>query len=249
MKFFILVTLLSFQVSAQQISAEGNIRTVLNPPQAGEVFVPPGFDDLDEAEITFVNHSRNSCFIKTYSLPPQVDEATKTIRISNMSLILKSDFCKSRNIATPTTLKVGELKAGSYKVEFQTAKGEYQSYGDIHISKSKSEEKDDFEYAGLDVNELTVKVNRETKKIELNLPGSFPNGCYAFKEIKVIDDRSPTVIEVLPIVETVTDVCTQDIQFYNKQVLIPYDVSTTTKKLIHIRSADGVAINRVVNLE
>lgn len=248
MKLFILAILLSFHVSAQEITADGNISTIVNPPQVGEVFVPPGFDDLDEAEITYVNHSRNSCFIKTYSLPPQVDNVNKVIRISNMSLVLKSDFCKSRSIATPTTLKVGELKAGTYKVEFKTVDG-YQSYGDIHINKSKSEEKDDFEYAGLDVNELTVRVNREAKQIELNLPGSFPNGCYAFKEVKVIQDRSPSVIEVLPIVEMVTEVCTQDIQFYNKQILIPYDVSTPTKKLIHIRSAAGVAINRVVTLE
>jgi hypothetical protein len=65
----------------------------------------------------------------------------------------------------------------------------------------------------------------------------------------VIDNRSATVIEVLPIVEMTTNVCNQAIQFFTRQIVIPYDVQTPTKKLIHIRSADGVAINRIVTLQ
>lgn len=245
------MTLLSLPVFAgmgMTFSSE-NVTTVLNPPRTSEVFVPPGFDDLDDVEITYINHSRSSCFIKTFPMAPEIDHEKKTIRISNMSMVLEGDFCKSRATSSPTTLKVGELEAGSYKVEFETSEGEFTPYLDVNIAKSKTQQKDDFEYASLDVNELTVRVNKEKKQIELSLPGSFPNGCYAFKEIKVIDDRSPTVIEILPIVDMVTDICTQDIQFYTKLLNIPYKVSEPTKKLLHIRSSDGVAINRVVTLE
>lgn len=253
MKYFILVsmlgTLLSVNTFAQNSLTGGNIKTILNPPRAGEVFVPPGFDDLDETEITYVNRSRSSCFIKTYSLAPQINHETRTIRVSNMSLVLKSDVCQSRDIANPTTLKLGELHAGAYNIEFETESGKYESFGEINVSKSKSEEKDDYEYADLDLNELTVRADKEQKQIVLNLPGSFPNGCYGLKEVRVIQDRSPTVIEVLPIVEISEGMCTQAIQFYNKEIKIPYDVSRPTKKLIHIRAAAGVAINRVVNLE
>lgn len=244
---FVFTLFLSLNVFASEI--EPDIQTILNPPKANEIFVPPGFDDLDEAELTFVNYSKTSCYLKTYFLPPQIDHEKKTIKISNMSMILKSDFCKFRSIPTPSTVKLGELKEGAYQIEFETSKNLFESLGTINIAKSKSSEKDDFEYAALDVNELTVKVNKETKNIELNLPGNFPNGCYAFKEVKVIDNRSDSVVEVLPIVEMVTTICTQAIQFYNKTVSIPYSVVGPTKKLIHIRSADGVAINRIVNLE
>lgn len=242
------ILLSSFNLYAANMF-QGELETILNPPKSNEVFVPPGFDDLDEAEITYVNHSKTSCFIKNYSLSPQIDRENKVIRISNMSLVMKGDFCKSRDIATPTTLKLGELAAGTYQLEFETQEGTYEKYADMTIHKSVTEQKDDFEYAPLDVNGLTVKVNPEQKTIDLELPGAFPNGCYKFNEVKVMNDRSPTVIEVLPIVEMSPGMCTQAIVFFNKKISIPYDVTAPIKKLVHIRSADGVAINRVVTLE
>lgn len=249
MKIFLLIALFSANVAANDFTPITNVTTIYNPPKTGEVFVPPGFDDLDDSEITFMNHSKNSCFLKTYSLPPQIDAENKIIRISNFSMVLDGDYCISRDISSPTTLKVGELPAGKYKVEFETEKGQFASYSEINVGKSKSEQKDDFQYAPLDINELTVKVDAANKNIELTLPGSFPNGCYKFKEVKVLDTRSETVIEVLPIVEMMTTICTQEIQFFSKKVIIPYKINGPMKKLIHIRSADGVAINRIVNLE
>ncbi len=247
MKFLFLVFFaLSVQASADFAS---DAQTVLNPPFKNEVFVPPGFDDLDDIEITYVNHSTSSCFLRTYAFVPDIDHKNKTIKISNVSLVLKSDFCRSRNTSSPTTLKIGSLEPGDYQLQFETEEGKYTPYSKINVSKSKTEQKDDYEYAPLDVNGLTVKVDIKSKNIVLNLPGSFPNGCYAFKEIKVLDERSETVIEVLPVVDMVTSICTQEIQFFNKEVKIPYNVSQRTKKLIHIRAADGVAINRVVTLE
>lgn len=247
MKFLILFTaLFSLQASAE-MNITSDVKTILNPPRVDEVFVPPGFDDLDDAEITYINHSTSSCFIKTYPMAPVIDHDKKEIRISNMSMVLDGDFCKYRDTSSPTTLKLGELKAGSYKLKFETENGKFTQYTNVKIAKSKTEQKDDFEYASLDINGLTVSVEKATQTIQLNLPGTFPNGCYAFKEIKVIDNRSENVIEVLPIVDVVAEVCTQEIQFFNKQVTIPYH-ETGSKKLIHIRSADGVAINRIVNL-
>lgn len=224
-------------------------KTILNPPPPQEVFVPPGFDDLDDVEITFVNYSTSSCLLKTFTLAPEVDHDRKVIRITNISMLMQSDFCRFRQTSSPRTLKLGELPAGTYKVEFETEKGKFTPYTEITVNKSKNEQKDDYEYAPIDVNELTVKVDRESKNIILNLPGMFPNGCYAFKEVKVIDDRSDKVIEVLPIVDMMTTVCTMALKPFSEEIKIPYSVNELTKKLIHIRSADGVAINRVVTLE
>lgn len=243
------ILMISLNLSAGAILSSENIVTVVNPPKTNEVFVPPGFDDLDTAEITFVNHSKTSCFIKNYVLNPKVDQENRVIRISNMSMVMKGDFCKSRDIPTPTTLKLGELHVGTYQVEFETQDGQFEKYTELTIHKSKSDQVDDFEYAPLDINNLTVKVDREQKQIIVSMPGTFPNGCYRFNEVVVVDNRSATVIEVLPIVEMTTNVCTQEIQFFDRKVVIPYDVQGPVKKLIHIRSADGVAINRVVTLE
>src|SRR5690606_8764830 len=123
------------------------VKSIVNPPRVDEVFVPPGFDDLDEAEVTYVNHSKSSCFLKNFVLAPVIDEENKTIKISNMSLVLDSDFCKARNIATPATLKFGSLSAGTYEVLFETAAGSFEKYTELTINKSKTAEKDDYEYA------------------------------------------------------------------------------------------------------
>ncbi len=224
------------------------VQSIVNPPRQDEVFVPPGFDDLDDAEVTYLNHSRNSCFIKNFTLAPDIDQEKKIIRISNMSLVLDSDFCKARHISTPATINFGALLAGTYEVQFETASGQFKKFSELKIGKSKTSEKDDYEYAPLDINELTVKVDRRAQVIELTLPGIFPNGCYEFTEVRVLKERADNVIEVLPIVEMKSEVCTQELQPFLKKVNISYDGNGPSKKLIHIRSADGVAINRVVTV-
>jgi hypothetical protein len=249
MKFFKLATALVSILVSMSAFAEGltkNIETVLNPPKVNEVFVPPGFDDMDDAEITYVNNSGTNCFLKSFSFQ-DIDKVNKVIRISNMSMVLKSDFCTYTSGSSPTTVILGELPAGEYRLDFETEKGKFEPYSKINIAKSKNDQKDDYTYANLDINELTVTVNRETQVIEVVLPGQFPSSCFKFQEARVIDNRSENVIEILPIIEVLKGSCAQTIVPFKETVKIPYTESGI-KKLVHIRSANGVAIDRVISL-
>lgn len=233
--------------SLQQVEVE----TVYKPPLEKDVFVPPGFDDLDNFEMVYISRIPNACYLKTYNLSPIIDTKNKVIKVTNLSKRAKSDYCamgNNRVMYIPTVLKLGdELGVGEYTVQFATGPGEFKSYQKFKISKSTVPTIDEFEYAFVDENQLTVEVDRNASKVVVNLAGNFINGCYAFKEIKILQ-RTDRVVEILPITEKVTDTCTMQIQFYNKRLEIPYDVTQETRKLIHIRTANGHSLNRIVAL-
>lgn len=220
---------------------------VLNPPALEDVFIPPGFDDTDNVEITFMNTIPNACYLTTQVSGTRIDKQSRKITLKVESTVVKADFCAARVSFFPTTVSLGSLPEGEYDLNFETAENEAPRSLKFKVSHSANSNRDDFEYASLTINTLTIHVNKEKKQIELNLPVVFMDGCYGFKEIKVLQ-RSNRVIEVLPIVELKTNVCTQALVFTSEPVIIPYS-ETQVRKLVHIRSANGFSVNRLVDLD
>jgi hypothetical protein len=242
---FLILTLMLVSIS----SMATEIETVPNIPRVENIFVPPGFDDFDESEITYWVQEPNTCYLKTYNLPPQIDHNRKIIKISNLSKKVKLDVCARRLKEYPKTVSLGELRQGTYEIQFQVGDGKFETVERISIEKSSVPTVDEFEYANVDENQLTVSVDPVGRQVELNLSGSFPNSCYDFKEIKVLQ-RSDKVIEVLPIIQRVKDSCDDEVQqAYSIKKIIDYTDTELSRKLVHIRVANGHAINRVVYIK
>lgn len=245
---FLLSLLISFSFAyeSKPVVVRDNTYKVYHPPVTSEVFVPPGYDDTDNVEITFRNVMPNSCYLTTHVTGIEKDLQNKKIRIAVEATVLKADFCAMRYVSYPITVNVGELPSGDYELEFQTSERAYTEAIPFSVTEAQSSSRDDFEYASLNLNLLTVVSNRVNREIEVALPFVFPNGCYGINEVRVFNERAKNIIEILPILERKPGPCTDAIEEVTQTVKVPTSVGGL--KLIHIRSANGFSINRLLDI-
>jgi hypothetical protein len=88
---------------------------------------------------------------------------------------------------------------------------------------------------------LKVRANG-TRQVRLS--GSLPSSCATLKEVKVIH-KNADVFEVLPSVEVpMNEICSPVLRPFQTTI----DLGTATKgdALVHVRSLNGQAVNRVL---
>jgi hypothetical protein len=137
---------------------------VLNPPAIKDVFIPPGFDDTDNVEITFMNTIPNACYLTTQVSGVHVDKVHRKVTLKVESTVMKADFCAARASFFPTTVNLGALPSGEYELNFEVPEREESRSVKFKISHSSNANRDDFEYASLTINTLTIHVNAEKKQ-------------------------------------------------------------------------------------
>jgi len=218
-----------------------------------KVFAPTGFDDNDNAQIVLSGAYPNSCY-KVGQVSAAVDEVTRKIRVRNEAYHYDSSWCLMVMVPWSQTVNLGMVSPGDYEVEFEQEDGVAVANEKLGVSKATSSAGDEFLYAIVDevsvetaekpAEGITTHATVRTDAKAITIAGHLPSSCAKLKEVKVIH-KNKDVFELLPIVEVPENLmCQPMLRPFKTRV----DLGAATKgeALVHVRSLNGQAINRVV---
>lgn len=217
--------------------------TISNQPElvdvpVSEAYIPGGFDSNDRAQMVVAGYFTNTC----YRLGPTektIDESTGTLSIRQKAYKYKGP-CLMMMVPYSETVKIGILKAKDYKVvDGKTG----NALGELPIKEAVSEEADDYMYAI--VRDAYVAEVEGVKTIILQ--GELPGSCWTFADKKVVEDGK-NVVTVMPILQKVDGAeCSSEVRIpFVTTVSLPS--GRTGRILLHVRSLNGEAINKVIDL-
>lgn len=229
-------TLLLAATSASSIES----RTVEVPASIQEVFVPVGFDDNDNVELTLRIQYPNTCY-REGEISKRIDHEKKKIHIKATSEYEDSVYCGLMLVFATETISLGRLDSGSYELVLD-AKYKKQEVTRIEVAKANNEGPDDFNY--LPISNVYLDHNDEQMLV---LEGYYQiaegvDQCYVVDEVELHEqDR---ILLVLP--KARFESC-EGLQGVRK-VRVSVDVGDKLKdgKLIHVRSANGKSLNKIL---
>jgi hypothetical protein len=247
-KFFLALTFAFFIALGlpQTVSEAAEIELIIQTPQS--VFIPHGFDDDDNVQIIFTGEYPNTC----YQMGPtefHIDSEKKTIRVRDYAYEKESNFCAPLVISYQKVLDLGMLKAAEYSIFFdRDQRGDrLKKRGTLHVAVSQTPGQDNYLYAPVDsINTRPCKENPDYRWITLS--GDFRSSCMEFDKVRVerqtLNDE--TVFVVLPIAKITEDSkCETGRFFFKKEVYLgPF---TSEPSLIHVRSLNGGAVNKILH--
>jgi hypothetical protein len=218
-------------------------REIIVPEKA---FVPTGFDDNDLVELVVAGNLPSTCYSAgIFTAVPFVEE--KKIVIKQEALFYPKSWCSLSLVPYRETVKVGVLPAGEYQVVFVTPDAKLASSGKtVSVGLSQITSRDAFTYAVVENVALkrTEAAPSATVPRKVVIEGSLVNSCMSLKEVRVIQNDAD-VIELLPITQSTTDslICQPQLRPFEVEVALP--AGLTGEKLVHVRSLNGQAFNRV----
>jgi len=237
MKFSYLIMAVGLFGAAQITQADDMLpKTVTVAIQ--KAYIPTGFDDNDRAQITIEGSFPNTCY-KVGPYATKVDPQTRTVTIQQQAYLYKG-VCLQVMVPFNQTIDLGLMNTGEYKIVDST-KG--SALGNIEIDKATKSEADEFLYAPM--TDAYITSDPETSNHTLIINGAFTDRCTVFEDIKV--HYTNDVIIVQPIVKHIAERgCGQQKTRFTKTVELKKDL--TGVYLLHVRSMNGQAINKIVDL-
>lgn len=204
-----------------------------------KAFIPSGFDDNDRSQIAVEGLFPNTCYrVGPHAI--KVDEAYKTVTIQQQAY-LYGGMCLQMFVPFTQVIDLGLLSDGKYKI-LDAESG--ASLGSLDVAKSKNLGPDDFLYAP--ITDAYVTFQPSVKTNTLVLTGNFGDRCSDFEEIKVL--YQDQVVVVQPVVKRTTEnPCTPQPTRFLKTVELKQGVQGI--HLLHVRSLNGQAINKMVDLQ
>lgn len=235
MKLFILGLLA--MLGTTQISKADFQPTTVNVG-LDKAFAPIGFDDNDRVQIAVEGSFANTC----YRMGPhavRVDDANHTITIQQQAY-LYGGICLQMIVPFETFIDVGLLKEGTYTIVDNQTKKEL---GKLPVLRSSNAGPDDFLYAP--VTDAYIVNDHMNKKNSIVLSGTFSDRCSEIQEVRVLYQESVLVVQ--PIMKRTETACEPKKTRFVKVVELDKDVHGMY--LLHVRSLNGQAINRMVDLQ
>lgn len=203
-----------------------------------QVFVPPGFDTNDNAQLVVTGDLATTC-LKAGATKARVNHKKRQIYLEQEALQYTDCWCAELPTSYTKTVDLGVLEAGKYQVLVADGPEKVLKEGQMTITNATTNSPDERFYAPV---EEAVIVNRDGAP-ELTLRGTFRSTCTNIEDVKILQ-RTPGVIEVLPISDLKEGTpCIAGENPYEKTVTLP---AVKGKTLVHIRSLSGQSINRVI---
>lgn len=208
------------------------------------LYIPTGFDDNDNSQVTISGQYPNSC----YQVGPsrvRVNTDKKSVFVEDQVYKFSKGPCLQMLVDYVKTIDLGLLEKGKYQLFFRSQPGSWSKMNDeLDVKESNIHQgPDDHVYAP--VEEIRVNSDEAKGPQSVTLLGHFGSSCMQFEDVKVIRN-DPKVIEILPIVRV--DSKNQDCQKsrVSFEKIVKLDGSLSGKILIHVRSLNGQALNRLV---
>lgn len=196
----------------------------------GIAFLPQGFDDNDNVQVTFEGEFPSSC----YKVGP-----TKLSLNGNVIEVTQTAYkyqgpCLDMIVPFYITVDAGILKAGRYTVADSKSGAKL---GELPIAISKTPGADDYLYAPI--------TDADIENNFLILKGVIRDRCTVLN--KVLVRNVGNVIEALPIAERLTGIkCERGYYPFKTRVELPGVLHGHF--LLHVRSLEGRAINKVLDI-
>jgi hypothetical protein len=210
--------------------------TVLVAPS--DVFVPTGFDGNDNVQLIVAGQFVDTC-LKAGKLSAEVDEAKRKIILRQGALQYGGCWCAKIPVDYSQSVDLGVLPAGKFEVMVEGPTGPAPQKNTLSIAFATTSSPDDHFYAP--VNEASIDAKRTVPT--LTLKGTFASSCMGLQEVKVIH-KAENVIEVLPITDLREGAqCEPSPRDFETTVELP---ARSGKTLVHIRSLNGQAINKIM---
>lgn len=226
----------SVTMIADEIQPDTNPNTVTVAIQ--KAFIPEGFDDNDRTQVTVEGFFPNTCY-KVGPYATKVDPKTRTITIQQQAYHYNG-VCLQMLVPFNQTIDLGIITAGEYSLR-DAAKG--GALGALKIDRATKSEADEFLYAP--TTDAYITTEPDTGLHTLIVKGAFSDRCTIFEDIKV--NYNSDVIVVQPIVKHIAERgCESQKVRFVKTVELKKDL--TGVYLLHVRSMNGQAINKVVDI-
>ena len=205
-----------------------------------KAYIPLGFDDNDRIQIAVAGSFKNTCYkVGPHAL--KVDSESKTITVQQQAY-LYSGVCLQMFVPYSEIVDVGIIPSGNYKV-VDALSG--KTLAELPVNQGANPGPDDFTYAP--ISDAYVVNDPDTQKHVLALSGSFGDRCSDFEEIKV--QVSNEVIIVQPVLARKADIsCAPEKVRFLKTIELNDSVKNGVY-MLHVRSLNGQAINKLVDLE
>lgn len=204
-----------------------------------KAFTPVGFDDNDRVQVAVSGEFPNTCFhVGPYT--SKVDSASHTIFLGQHAY---SYFAMCLQILLPFTqvIDVGPVPAGDYKI-VDAASGSV--LGKTSILRASNPGPDDFLYAIAD----DAIIRHESGKHYLNLFLRFTDRCTRLGRVDIHYYADSIVVQ--PIADRVADgneSCAAETTRVEHVEELKAGITGTF--LLHVRSMNGQAINKIVDLD
>lgn len=218
---------------------------VLEAAPVERVYVPQGFDDNDNVEISVAGRFLGTCY-KTGPIEAKANPETQTIDVTVKTYHYRDERCGKRLVSFIQTAKLGPIKSGTYKIRVNST--EIPSTQQLLVTRAARATADDYIYAPVE----TVQVDETSPgKPKLILSGRYPystDDCMILQEVKtsVTPDQ---VLVVQPIVGFATGPqCAS--WFGRKSFHYTVDLSQALRGktfLAHVRVMNGNSINTLVS--
>ena len=215
--------------------------------------VERGFDTNDAAEVSVYGYLPDTCH-KLAQGEAMVNHSDKTIHVRVEGYRTPGQICLE--ILTPflEVIHVGPLPQGDYRVQSLTSP---DLIGKLQVEPAVSDSRDDYLYAPVD----SIAVKSADQSLEsagdvaqtLKVTGTYPmllKGCMRLTELRTYAAPNNVLI-VQPISQIFEDgKCNAaEVDPYNRfSVSKKLESSLRGKTLVHVRTLNGRALNKVVDL-
>lgn len=203
-----------------------------------KVFVPAGFDDNDRVQVTVQGTFDSTC-LKVGAYKVETSEKDRVLLVDQRAYLYQG-ICLQIKVPFTQTLDLGILPAGDWKVVDANSK---KQLGVLKIATSENAGPDDFLYAP--VSDAYVQDDSAGKKT-LCLNGTYSDRCTKLKEVKL--NYTSDVIIVQPVAEHLGEAqdCGGAATRFSHCEALPSGLNG--EFLLHVRSMNGQAINKIVDL-
>ena len=234
----LLSVLTAFSIVATAEAAPNPLLPVMIKIKPEQVFVPPGFDTNDNAQLVVSGGLANTC-LKAGATKARVNHKKRQIYLEQEALQYTDCWCAELPTTYTKTVDLGVLEEGKYQVLVADGPEKVQKEGQMAIAAATTNAPDERFYAPVE----EAVISNKDGVAELTLRGTFSSTCTNLEQVKILQ-RTPGVIEVLPISDLREGTaCVAGENPYEKTVSLP---AVKGKTLVHIRSLSGQSINRVI---
>lgn len=245
-KIIVLVAALGSPVLWAQASSE---KVEVN--LAGVYLPRVGFDDNDAIEAVLDGELPNLCYTLTET-KVDIDHESHQINVTQYASRRTDGMC-AQDASLPEealatnpfqqTVLIGRLPNGIYNIMYSTEAGRRARRFDVGMAPVASV--DNVRYAMV-TNATVPDVTSSLKPTTIELQGLLPTPCHQLAGVatQAVDD----VMVVLPVIKAISNgPCLQVIRPFTTSVDL--GVLTAGRHLVHVRSANGRSVNRLLSTE
>lgn len=205
---------------------------------AARIFAPTGFDDNDNTQVVVDGLLPSTCFKLTDGWQ-EIDHQNRTIAIEPRAIFTDGP-CIEVLVPYSYEFNFGELAMGDWLIK--TTDGSLQKK--MTIAEATSSGPDDQLYASVD-NAYIQDEGPQGYKIVLE--GTYSNTCMVWDKTQLIH-KDALVLEVLPVVKLEQRDNCENRTFPFKGMKVALPSVTEGRYLLHVRSMNGRAVNRVFTM-